>query len=59
MNDDDKSYLEQQNVLDIFDKLPPSHQKEYIKWLDEAKKEETRKRRLAKMVQMLKEKSRS
>lgn len=57
MNDKEKDYLRQENVLDIFDKLPPSHQKEYTQWLTEAKKDETRKRRLVKMAQMLKEKS--
>jgi uncharacterized protein YdeI (YjbR/CyaY-like superfamily) len=33
-----------------FDALPPSHQREYLKWIDEAKKPETRRRRLAQLA---------
>lgn len=33
--------------------LPPSHQREYIRWLTDAKKPETRARRAEKTVQML------
>lgn len=33
-----------------FDALSPSHQREYIDWIDEAKREETRARRIAKTV---------
>ncbi len=29
-----------------FDALPPSHQREYMKWIEEAKKPETRQRRI-------------
>lgn len=36
-----------------FGNLPPSHQKEYIKWIEEAKKEETKQKRIAKMIEML------
>lgn len=38
-----------------FDKLPPSHQKEYVTWINEAKKEETRARRVAQTIEMLKQ----
>lgn len=36
-----------------FDSLPPSHQREYINWITEAKRTETRERRAAKAVLML------
>jgi len=39
-----------------FEKLPPSHQKEYVRWIEEAKKQETKLRRMEKMVGMLMEK---
>ncbi|NWF62910.1 MAG: YdeI/OmpD-associated family protein [Chloroflexi bacterium] len=39
----------------IFNNLPPSHQREYIKWVEEAKKAETRVRRVQKMLEMLKQ----
>ena len=39
----------------IFDKLSYTHQKEYVNWINEAKKEETRQNRILKTVKMLKE----
>lgn len=36
-----------------FEDLAPSHQHQYIEWVDEAKKPETRVRRAAKAVEML------
>ena len=36
-----------------FEKLPPSHKREYVQWVVEAKREETRARRLATMLQWL------
>jgi uncharacterized protein YdeI (YjbR/CyaY-like superfamily) len=36
-----------------FRKLPPSHRRNYVRWVTEAKKEETRLRRLAEAVRML------
>lgn len=39
----------------VFDNLSPSHQREYIKWVEEAKKAETRARRIQKMMEMLKQ----
>jgi uncharacterized protein YdeI (YjbR/CyaY-like superfamily) len=33
--------------------LPPSHRRQYIKWISEAKKETTRQRRIAKMLEMV------
>jgi bifunctional DNA-binding transcriptional regulator/antitoxin component of YhaV-PrlF toxin-antitoxin module len=39
-----------------FNSLPPSHKKEYIKWIEEAKKDETKKNRIAKTIEMLSKK---
>lgn len=38
----------------FFDTLSYTHRKEYVRWIEEAKKEETRARRVAKAVEMLK-----
>lgn len=38
----------------FFDKLSYTHQKEYVKWIEEAKKDETRQNRIVKTVAMLK-----
>ena len=32
-----------------FSKLPPSHQKEWLRYINEAKKDETKRRRIEKM----------
>ena len=40
-------------ALSIFEGLPPSHKAEYLKWIDEAKRDETRKRRIAGMIDNL------
>lgn len=40
---------------EAFEKLPPSHQREYVQWINEAKKEQTRQTRISKMIEMLKE----
>lgn len=39
----------------IFDKLSYTHRKEYVNWINEAKREATRERRLLKTIEMLKE----
>jgi hypothetical protein len=39
----------------FFDKLSYTHQKEYVNWINEAKKEETRQNRLVKTIEMLKQ----
>ena len=36
-----------------FSRLAPSHRREYVGWIDSAKKEETRRRRLAEAVSRL------
>ena len=40
-------------ALEYFNKLPPSHQKYYGRWIDEAKTESTRVKRIAKAVTAL------
>ena len=37
----------------LFEKMSYTHQKEYIRWIEEAKKPETRERRKEKMIQMI------
>ena len=37
----------------IFEELSISHKNEYINWINEAKKEETRKKRILKTIEML------
>jgi hypothetical protein len=49
-----KALLKSEGLLAGFEKLSYTHRKEYIRWIEEAKKEETRQRRLAKCVEMLK-----
>jgi len=39
-----------------FDKLSYSHKREYVEWIEAAKKEETRQRRIAKTIERLLEK---
>ncbi len=43
-------------LLDYFNSLAFSHKKEYIEWIVSAKKEETRKQRIQKMMEMLEKK---
>lgn len=43
------------NVRAAFDKLSYTHQKEYVAWIVEAKKAETRQRRIEKAVEMIAE----
>jgi uncharacterized protein YdeI (YjbR/CyaY-like superfamily) len=41
------------SVREAFDALAPSHRREYVRWVAEAKREDTRERRLEKAVEML------
>jgi bifunctional DNA-binding transcriptional regulator/antitoxin component of YhaV-PrlF toxin-antitoxin module len=43
-----------EGLLPFFEKLSYTHRKEYCRWIAEAKKEETRQRRLEKAVELLK-----
>lgn len=48
-----KALRQNKSAFNKFESLPPSHKKEYIKWIEEAKKEETRLKRIKKMMEML------
>lgn len=37
----------------VFEGFPPSHRREYVEWIEEAKRPETRERRLAETVKLL------
>lgn len=47
--------MKKAGVIGIFDRLSYTHRKEYCRWISDAKKEETRVRRLERAVQMLKD----
>ena len=40
-------------ALSRFEALPPSHKAEYLKWIEEAKRDETRQRRIVGMIDRL------
>jgi len=42
--------------MEAWDKFSPSHRKEYVRWIEEAKKPETRAARVAKAIGMIEEK---
>jgi hypothetical protein len=46
--------MKKEGVLAAFEKLSHTNRKEYCRWITEAKKEETRIRRLTKAIEMLK-----
>jgi hypothetical protein len=46
-------------MLEFFSKLSYTHRKEYVRWIVEAKKEETRKSRLVKAIEMLRNKTKT
>jgi bifunctional DNA-binding transcriptional regulator/antitoxin component of YhaV-PrlF toxin-antitoxin module len=46
--------MKKEGLLPVFEKLSYTHRKEYSRWIAEAKKEETRVRRLEKAIEMLK-----
>lgn len=48
-----KVVLKREGLLDFFEKLSYTHRKEYIRWITEAKKEETRATRAVKAIEML------
>jgi hypothetical protein len=51
-----KALMKKEEVLPFFQSLSYTHRKEYCRWIAEAKKEETRARRLEKAIAMLKAK---
>ncbi len=52
---DDIAQIFDQNPVakDLFDKMSYTHRKEYIRWIEEAKKQETRENRKSKMIRMI------
>ena len=46
-------HLNRAGLLNKFQILPASHQAEYLKWVGEAKKPDTRSRRVTKLLNML------
>src|ERR1700719_3317664 len=50
-----ENLLKKERLLPVFDKLSYTHRKEYCRWITDAKKEETRLRRLGKAIEMLKQ----
>lgn len=56
-DDVQKSLEKNQGALETFNKLSYTHQKEYINWILEAKREETRQNRIEKMIQKLMDQS--
>lgn len=51
-----KALVKSKTAKAKFEKMPPSHQKEYLKYVLEAKKAETRTRRIEKMIAELEKK---
>jgi hypothetical protein len=51
-----QTLMKKEGLLPFFEKLSYTHRKEYCRWITEAKKEETRSKRLEKAIEMLKKK---
>jgi Domain of unknown function (DUF1905)/Bacteriocin-protection, YdeI or OmpD-Associated len=49
-----ENWMKKEGLLPVFEKLSYTHRKEYCRWIADAKKEETRLRRLEKAIEMLK-----
>jgi len=49
-----ENLMKKEGLLAVFKKLSYTHRKEYCRWITEAKKEETRLKRLEKAIEMLK-----
>ena len=50
-----KEFKKERDAGAFFDKLAFTHQKEYVKWIEEAKRDETRQARVVKTIEMLKQ----
>ena len=50
-----KAFRIEKEAKTFFDKLSYTHQREYVMWINEAKREETRQNRIVKAIEMLKE----
>lgn len=53
LHDDMQGVFEAEEVLGIWEKLPPSHKRRYLDWINGAKREDTRIRRIRKAAAML------
>jgi hypothetical protein len=49
-----ENLMKKEGLLSVFEKLSYTHRKEYCRWIAEAKKHETRMKRLEKAIEMLK-----
>jgi len=49
-----KEMKKDKDAKNFFDKLSYTHKREYVVWINEAKKDETRQRRIVKTIEMLK-----
>ena len=47
--------MKKEGLIDYFEKLSYTHRKEYCRWITEARKEETRSKRMEKAIEMLKD----
>ena len=54
-----KEFKKDKDAKAFFDKLAYTHQREYVMWIEEAKRDETRQARIVKMMEMLKQGKRS
>jgi hypothetical protein len=50
-----QEFKKDQDAKAFFDKLSYTHRKEYVTWINEAKKDETRQNRIVKTIEMLKQ----
>ncbi len=50
-----KAFRTEKEARAFFDKLAYTHQREYVMWINEAKREETRQNRILKAIEMLKQ----
>ena len=50
-----KAFRTEKEAKAFFDRLSYTHQREYVMWINEAKKEETRQNRIVKAIEMLKQ----
>jgi hypothetical protein len=50
-----KAFKTEKEAKAFFEKLSYSHQREYVTWINEAKREETRQNRIVKTIEMLKQ----
>jgi hypothetical protein len=51
-------FKKEKEAKKFFNELSYTHQKEYVQWINEAKQDETRQRRVTKTIEMLKDKKR-